>query len=144
MTATASPFLGRPDPPTTPETVAWWDATRERRLTVQRCVDCGEAQLYPREICTHCGGERLELAEASGTGRIYSHTTIEKSPNPALFRTPYVLALVRLAEGPIVLTNLVGAAANAGCDDEVEVVWEPLPDGRHLPLFSTPSESDIH
>lgn len=130
-------FLGRPEPPLSADTQAWWDATREHRLTVQRCRSCGHAQLYPRAICTSCGSTEVELADASGRGVVYSHTTVHRSPDPDCFLPPYVVALVRIEEGPLLLTNIVGTdPAEVRCDVEVEVTWEELADGRALPLFA--------
>jgi uncharacterized OB-fold protein len=129
-------FPTRPEPPTTADTKAWWDHTRERQLTVQSCRRCGTAQLYPRYLCTTCGSTDLELVTASGRATVYSRTVVAKSPRPECFVAPYVVALVRLDEGPLLLTNIVGdGAIDVACDDRVTVTWDPLPDGRQLPLF---------
>jgi uncharacterized OB-fold protein len=134
--AASAPFPGRPDIPVTPETRDWWDATREGRLTVQRCVPCGHVQWYPRVLCTACGGTDLVLDQASGRGEIYSFTVVHRSPDPASFVPPYVVALVRLAEGPVITTNIIGpGSAAVRCDEPVHLTWERLPDGRQLPLF---------
>ena len=122
-------------PPVTSETQGWWDATRERRLTVQRCQTCGQFQHYPRSLCRRCGSLELELVVASGRGTVVSYTDVHRSPDPDRFEPPYTLALVRLEEGPILLTRLVNGT-HAGCDKPVAVDWHPLPDGRHLPVFS--------
>lgn len=79
-----------------------------------------------------CWSTELEFAEAAGRGTVYSHTTVQRAPSPA-FEPPYVIALVRLAEGPVLLTAITGPAVE--CDDRVIVDWRPLPDGRHLPVF---------
>jgi uncharacterized OB-fold protein len=129
----------RPLPAEHPVTAPWWEATRDRRLLVQHCRDCGNHQHYPRPVCVACGGEDLEFVPASGAGTVYSFTVVHRAPHPA-FAAPYVVALVRLAEGPVLLTRLVGAPVEAlACDQPVRVGWDPLPDGRHLPVF-TPSE----
>jgi hypothetical protein len=53
-----------------------------------------------------------------------------------------VVALVRLAEGPTLMTNVVGCdPADVHIDQAVRVVWEDLPDGRRLPLFTPAEES---
>jgi uncharacterized OB-fold protein len=114
----------------------WWDATREGRFLVQRCAACGHRQHYPRNVCTACGKTDLTFDEASGRGTVYSHTTVRRGPHPA-FTPPYVVALVRLAEGPVVLTNIVDVEPDeVRCDMPVRLVWEDLPDGRKLPLFT--------
>jgi len=130
-------FPRRPDIPMTPDTQAWWDATRESRLTVQRCESCGRAQFYPRVLCTSCGSTNVILEDASGHGEVYSFTVVHRSPDPDCFVAPYVVALVRLAEGPVVTTNIVGPGTESvRCDESVRLVWERLPDGRQLPLFT--------
>lgn len=116
-------------------TAPFWDATRERRFVVQRCDACGHAQHYPRGICTACGSLGLSFVQASGRGTIYSYSVVHRAPHPA-FMPPYVVAMVRLEEGPVLLTNIVGCAPeDVRCDMPVTVTWEALPDGRQLPLF---------
>jgi uncharacterized OB-fold protein len=126
----------RPIAPADHSTEAWWEATREGRFLVQRCETCGHRQHYPRNICTACGGMALTYDEATGRATIYSHTTVRRAPHPA-FTPPYVVALVRLEEGPVVLSNIVGVDPGAlRCDMPLRLVWEDLPDGRKLPLFT--------
>jgi uncharacterized OB-fold protein len=122
-------------PPVDAVTQGWWDATRERRLVVQRCIACGHLQHYPRALCTACGASALDWHEVSGSGVVDSFTVVYRGlPG---YESPYVVARVRLAEGPILLTNLVEAEIDAWtCDAPVTVVWHPLSDGRHLPLFA--------
>ena len=130
--------MGEPRPIADPDAVTapWWDGTREGRFLVQRCNACGHRQHYPRAICTACGGTDLTFDEASGRGRVYSHTTVRRAPHPA-FEVPYVVSLVRLEEGPVLLTNIVGIEPDTvRCDMPVRLVWEDLPDGRKLPLFT--------
>ncbi|WP_433413049.1 Zn-ribbon domain-containing OB-fold protein [Microtetraspora malaysiensis] len=114
-------------------TEGFWAATRERRLVIQSCRACGRRQHYPRWLCTACGGAELEFLPVSGLGVVDSFTVVHRAPAPGL-APPYVVARVRLAEGPVMLTNLVGDADWA-CDLPVRVDWRPLPDGRHLPVF---------
>lgn len=131
--------MSRPLPPISSETREWWDATRDRQLMVQRCGSCGHDQLYPRAICVACHGQALSLVQADGSGRIYSFSVVHRSPDEQHFSPPYIVALIRLSEGPTITSNVVGARIEAvSCDLPVTVTWEPLEDGRHLPLF-TPS-----
>ena len=124
--------IAEPDDLTQP----WWDATKDERLLLQRCVDCNEYQHYPRALCTHCHSTNLEYAESEGRGEVYSFSVIHRPPHPA-FTPPYVLALIRLAEGPVLLSNIVDVPEDSiRCDMPVELRWEPLPDGRKLPLFA--------
>lgn len=115
-------------------TAGWWDATREHRLMVQTCRHCGHAQHPPRAVCTACSAmDGLELTDASGRGMVDSWTVVHRAPRPEV-ATPYTLARVRLAEGPIVLT-VIDVPGEPALDDPVEVAWSDLPDGRALPIF---------
>lgn len=128
---------GRPgDAPEVPQnrvTGPWWDATRERRLLLQRCARCDRVQHPPLPVCTGCGAER-GWVDAAGTGVIDAWTVVRRSPGPG-FDPPYVLARVRLTEGPVVLTNLPGTGPYR-CGQRVGLGWRELPDGRHLPVFA--------
>lgn len=118
------------------DTEAWWEATRRRELCVQRCRACGHAQHYPRALCVGCGSSHVELEPVCGEGIVDTFTVIHRAPSAA-FDPPYVVALVRLAEGPTLLTNVVGCAPeDVRCDLPVVVDWRPLDDGRNLPVFA--------
>lgn len=123
----------RPVAPADGSTRAWWDATREHRLLIQRCGGCASRQFYPRPTCTTCGHDGFIYDEASGAGTIYSFTVVHRAPHEA-FTAPYVVALVRLAEGSVLLTNVTGEPR---CDAPVRLTWVDLPDGRALPTFQT-------
>ncbi|GAA3617412.1 Zn-ribbon domain-containing OB-fold protein [Nonomuraea rosea] len=114
-------------------TAPWWDATREGRLLVQRCTACGHTQHYPRALCTGCGGTDLGWRESAGRGSVDSFTVVHRSPSPE-HPAPYVVARVRLDEGPVLLTNLIGGA-DWRCDQRVRLAWRELDDGRRLPVF---------
>ncbi len=115
-----------------PTTEEFWAACAERRLTVQKCNDCGHCQMYPRPYCLQCSSNSLKMVDASGSGKIYAITTI-RIPVTDELPPPYQLALVDLDEGPRLLTNINGEAAKIG--DSVTVEWRertPLPP---VPVF---------
>jgi uncharacterized OB-fold protein len=114
-------------------TAPWWDATREHRLILQCCA-CGTVQHPPRALCTGCGStSELGWREVSGRATVDSLTTVMRAP-AAGFEPPYVVARVRLAEGPVLLTNIAGSTPAIG--DQVRLVWRDLADGRALPIFT--------
>src|SRR5207249_8424710 len=107
----------------------FWDATREKRLVIQWCTACEAPVHFPREACPRCLGTALEYRPASGQGEIYARIVV---PEPEEF----VVALVDLPEGVRLMTNIVNCpASEARVGLPVEVTWEPLSDGRHLPQF---------
>jgi uncharacterized OB-fold protein len=134
----APPWEGRFPPPASEAAAPFWEATREQRLVLQWCTACEAPVFYPRDVCPACLGSELEWRPASGRGAVYAVTVEHRPQNPALAaQAPYAVALLQLDEGVRLLTNLVGAAPDSfAVDDPVAVAWEPLPDGRHLPLFA--------
>ena len=79
----------------------FWRATKERRLTYQRCDDCGAVVFYPRAHCTSCLGGSLSWHVSAGRGAVYSYSVIRQSYHP-FFRTrvPFAVAWIDLDEGP--------------------------------------------
>lgn len=125
----------RPVARTDKVTEPWWKGTEAKSLLIQACNQCDHQQFYPRSTCTSCGSTDLAYKEATGTGRIYSFTVVHRAPHEA-FTPPYVVALVRLDEGPVMMTNITGCDPDdIRCDMAVTVTWEDLPDGRRLPMF---------
>ncbi|MEV0973527.1 Zn-ribbon domain-containing OB-fold protein [Microtetraspora glauca] len=117
----------------------WWEATRRRILLVQSCGACGHTQHPPRALCTGCGSDRhLDWVEASGAAVVDACTVVERAM-PG-FAPPYVVARVRLAEGVLLLSNVVADDPYLlDTGDRLRLDWRPLPDGRALPVF-VPSE----
>ncbi len=118
----------------------WWDATVNRILVIQRCMPCGHWQHYPRVLCTRCGSTELTFAEVSGAGVIDTYTEVLRSVRPDL-APPYIVARVRLAEGPILLSWLVDLQVTDGLIGRpVSLAWAPVSDGRNLPVFRLSEE----
>ncbi|MFB7501654.1 Zn-ribbon domain-containing OB-fold protein [Streptomyces sp. NPDC056161] len=107
-----------------PETDAftrpYWDAAAEGRLLLRRCGACGRAHHYPREFCPHCWSEDVAWTEASGRATLYTWSVVHRNDLPPFgARTPYVAAVVDLAEGLRMMTEVVDCAAGelrAGTD----------------------------
>ncbi|HXR53747.1 MAG TPA: Zn-ribbon domain-containing OB-fold protein [Acidimicrobiales bacterium] len=144
MTTTETPreLPRRMEPPESPVSEPFWAATRERRLLVQWCLDCEKSVFYPRETCPGCLGTNLEWREASGNGTLYAFTVNHLSPNPAGGEGPFAVAIVELAEGPRMMTNVVGLPLDElKVGMELQVTWDELTDGRHYPMFEPPGGS---
>ena len=105
MASTAPRFdLPTPDASTQP----FWDGTRAGRLLIRRCQDCGRAHYYPRPFCPSCWSERVEWEPASGRATLYTWSVVYQNDLPPFpDRVPYVAAVVELAEGPRMMTNVV-------------------------------------
>ncbi|MFF3845785.1 Zn-ribbon domain-containing OB-fold protein [Streptomyces sp. NPDC002328] len=90
-------------------TRAYWDAAAEGRLLIRRCAACGRAHHYPREFCPFCWSEDVTWEDASGRATLYTWSVVHRNDLPPFDgRTPYVAAVVDLAEGPRMATEIVG------------------------------------
>lgn len=96
-------------PPADSTSQEFWDAAAQRRFLFKRCGTCGRAHFYPRTFCPFCWSEAVRWEEASGAATVYTYTVVRRNDLPRFAgRVPYVPAIVELAEGPRVMTNLVG------------------------------------
>jgi len=136
MTEAGPARISRPQPPMTPVSAPFWDATREKRYLLQWCRDCEKAVYFPRSFCPHCSGSALEWRPASGRAQVYAFTVDYRPQHPAFGPDPYVVALIDLEEGVRVMTNVVDCQpADVRVGLPVELTWAPLDDGRNLPLY---------
>ncbi|MFE7927248.1 Zn-ribbon domain-containing OB-fold protein [Streptomyces sp. NPDC057456] len=93
-------------------TRAYWDAAAGGRLLIRRCGACARAHHYPREFCPHCWSEDVTWEDASGRATLYTWSVVHRNDLPPFGgRTPYVAAVVDLAEGPRMSTEIVGEGA---------------------------------
>ena len=138
MSGHADKRLPRPTPLTEP----WWEACRRHELLVQRCNSCGTHQFYPRTLCTACGGRELEWVRASGRGQVMSYTVVRLPVSPAYAdEVPYAIALVELAEGPVMMASLTGVDLDAlVVGMAVEVAFEEWTETVTVPRFRPASE----
>lgn len=74
------------------------------------CEDCGFQGLPPEFACPACGSEKLKEVQYSGQGEIYTYTIVSMGFGHLARRTPYVLAVVELKEGPRLTTVIEGLA----------------------------------
>jgi hypothetical protein len=129
----------RPIPPTSELTAPYWEAARRGELVVQRCGACDERPFPPRARCPRCGADSLAFAPVSGRGTVYSYTVAQRAPHPVFSgQLPLVVAIVELAEGPRLFTNVVGCdPASVTVGMAVEVAFEPIDDSELvLPVFT--------
>ncbi|MFJ4539274.1 Zn-ribbon domain-containing OB-fold protein [Streptomyces tibetensis] len=108
-------------------TRTYWDAAAEGRLLIRRCGACGRAHHYPREFCPHCWSEDVTWETASGRATLYTWSVVHRNDLPPFSgRVPYVAAVVELAEGPRMMTEIVGAG------DPLHPLTGEDPDRPHL------------
>ena len=123
-------------PQPTPETQHFWDGCKAGELRLQRCTACAKSYFPPRPFCPSCGSRAVEIYKARGRAILYSYV-INHRPRPDMGKEPHSIAVVQLAEGPRMMTNIVGCPQTPEAlqlDMPVEVVFQSFGDIA-LPLF---------
>ena len=83
----------KPLPSIVGETKPFWDSCRRGQLVIQRCVECGQYQWYPRGICADCWTDSVEWVQASGRGTVWTYTITQQNRTTGFAEmVPYVLA----------------------------------------------------
>lgn len=114
-----------------PETKPFWDAAINGRFLLPRCQRCEKTHWYPRGICPYCMSTSVSWEESTGVGEIFSFSVNRTG------KDHYVLAYVALSEGPIILSNVIGADPyDLSIGTKVKVFFSPAPGGQSpVPLF---------
>lgn len=93
-----------PVPAVTPETRPYWDGAARHELWLPKCVESGNVFFPPQHVSPFTGGA-VDWVRASGEATLASFI-ITHIPSPGYGPEPYVIALVRLREGPILTANI--------------------------------------
>lgn len=138
-------MVTRPLPTLRGEEATYHRYLRQGRFVVQHCGSCDSYIYYPRVICPYCGdSSRLSYRESEGRGTVYTFTVCHRPGHP-YFKdaVPYVVAMVELAEGVRIMSNIVD------CDPDevyigmpVQVVLEPVNDDYGIALFKPVPRGD--
>jgi uncharacterized OB-fold protein len=115
----------------------FWDGCARGALLLQRCGACGRLRHPPSPICPHCRSGEHAWEPASGRGTIYTYTVVRQALAKGWdARIPYVVAVVELAEGPRMLSNIVEIAPDdVRIGMPVEVLFVASEGEQQLPLF---------
>ena len=126
----------RPLPRIDALTEGFWEHARAGRLAVQVCDDCADAHFPAGPVCPACLSERQSWQPTSGRGTLESWVTFHRAYWDG-FRSglPYDVCLVRLEEGPLLVSNLVGGKEGAKLGAPVHVVFEDVTHEITLPKF---------
>jgi uncharacterized OB-fold protein len=130
----SDPARARPLP--TPETRHYWEGAAAGELRLQRCDDCSKAYFPPRPFCPHCASRNVSGFAASGKATLYSYV-IHHRPVPG-FTPPYAIAVVQLAEGPRMMSNIIDCPQTPEAlqlDMPLEVAFQKLDEQLTLPVF---------
>jgi len=125
-------------PEPTPETRHFWEGCQAGELRLQRCAACAQSYFPPRPFCPKCASRNVEVYPASGQASLYSYV-INHRPRPDVGAEPHAIAVVTLAEGPRMMTNIVGCPQTPEAlvlDMPLTVTFEKQSDEITLPFFT--------
>ncbi|MGC5398100.1 bifunctional MaoC family dehydratase N-terminal/OB-fold nucleic acid binding domain-containing protein [Streptomyces sp. DT20] len=102
----------RPRPVINRDNAGFWQGISAHQLLIQRCGACETLRFPWLPGCNACGSSEWETVEASGEGTVFSYVVMHHPPFPAFSTSgeagPYAVALVELAEGVRMISNVVG------------------------------------
>jgi enoyl-CoA hydratase/carnithine racemase/uncharacterized OB-fold protein len=145
----------KPIPVMQPWTTDFWKATKQRKLLVQHCSDCGANIFFPKKACPECWSGNLDWIESKGRAKVYTYTVMMDMVEPKFMADlPYVLAMVDLAEGIRMITRIVNCRPeNMVIDMDVQVAFEDISPECALPVFeptdprlrvAAPQDQEVH
>jgi uncharacterized OB-fold protein len=126
-----------PDRPTVDsDSESWWQAIQDRHLLINACAACGRHSLYTRPFCPHCWSTDVTPASSSGRATLYTWSIIHQNAAPFDVRTPYVVAMVDLVEGPRLMTVLEDCPlGKLAAGMELTIAFRRDDDGFTVPVF---------
>ncbi|GAA3129935.1 bifunctional MaoC family dehydratase N-terminal/OB-fold nucleic acid binding domain-containing protein [Streptosporangium carneum] len=132
----------RPRPAINRDNAFWFEAALEHRLVIQRCVSCKALRHPTGPCCPECNSFDWDTVEASGRGHVHSFVVNHHPRHPA-FDFPLIVAVVELAEGTRLITNLVGVTPEeVEIDMPVTLDWVDADPGLSLPVFRPVAQED--
>jgi uncharacterized OB-fold protein len=134
--------LPKPLPSPTEESKHFWDACQKQELLLQKCGDCGQYRFPPSVLCPRCMSANYHWTKASGKARVFTWQ-ITHSPFYPAWDPPYNVAIVELAEGPRMHSNIVGCKnEDIYIDMPLELTFEKVEEQDwYLPKFKPAARS---
>lgn len=127
----------KPLPKVNSDTKPFWDGCRNHVLTFQRCNACSHIMWPSSIICPQCHSRDSQWTAADGHGTVYTYAVYHVSYHTGFAgELPYVVAIVKLDEGPHLLTNIIGCRPEeVKCGMGVTVSWDDVTPEVTLPKF---------
>ncbi len=86
----------------------WREIPYRYQMIGTRCTKCNGAFFPPRIICPTCRGSgKIEEVKFSGKGQVFTYTVVRVPPEGYERQAPYVVAIIRLDEGPRITSQVV-------------------------------------
>ena len=90
----------------------WRETPRRYNLGGSKCSECGSVYFPPRAVCPACAHHRRSIEkmapfQLSGDGEVLSYTVVHEPAEGFEMQVPYVVALVKTPEGPVLTGQVV-------------------------------------
>ncbi len=86
----------------------WRRYPQRYRLVGSKCETCGTYYFPPRDVCPKCRTKtKMVEYEFSGKGTVESFTVVHTPPDNMEKQAPYVLAIIKLEEGPMLTAQVI-------------------------------------
>ncbi|SNQ60782.1 Zn-ribbon domain-containing OB-fold protein [Candidatus Methanoperedens nitratireducens] len=92
-----------------------------------QCKKCGEYHYPPRTICPKCRRSSLIVPyKFKGLGEVLTYTIVHSATKDYAKHTPYILAIIRLEEGPSLTSQVICDHADIHIGMKVKSVFRKL------------------
>ena len=123
-------------PAVTEANLPYWEGCRKRELRLQACRECGDYRFPDGPVCSRCLSSSYEWRRMSGRGTLWSWIVMHQRYFEAFAdEVPYIVAFVRLEEGPFMISTVIEPPGELWIDARVEVVFELVGKERVIPKF---------
>ncbi|MFC5952573.1 Zn-ribbon domain-containing OB-fold protein [Pseudonocardia lutea] len=127
-------------PPMTEANRPYWEGCNANELRLQCCSDCATWRFPESPICPNCLGSRSEWLAVSGEATVFSWVVMHQKYFAAVAdQAPYLVAMVRLAEGPMMVTTLDIDPADLSIDQPVSLAFRRATATQQIPMFTAVS-----
>ena len=118
----------------------YFEGALRGELMIQRCDACRAFLAPGSRLCTECLNESLSWTAVSGRATLHTFGIMYQRYHPGFAdEIPYNIAVVELAEGPRLNTNIVGVPNDVlRVGMPLEVTFEDAGGGVALPKFRPP------
>jgi len=105
----------------------WRKIPQRYNLIGTRCEKCGRHFFPPRTFCPDCRRHgKISEHQFSGKGTVVTYTVIQTAPDQFSSPGPYVLAIIRLDEGPQMTSQIVCDPADIRIGMKVKSVFRRI------------------
>ncbi len=94
------------------------------------CSGCDNISFPAKRFCIECNSTTIKPHKLSGRGVIETFTIIRSGPTGFECQTPYCVVIVKLDEGPMIVSQIVDDIENIEIGKCVRIVFRRLYENR--------------